>query len=73
MNNQSQHNITDLILIRYLQKQTSEKENKMIESWLILSRDNQHQLNDLKKLWQSRASVDDFDLIDIDGDWEKVK
>jgi len=73
MNNQSQHNITDLTLIRYLQKQTSEKENKMIESWLILSQDNQHQLNDLKKLWQSRASVDDFDLIDIDGDWEKVK
>lgn len=73
MKDHSQHNITDLTLIRYLQKQTSEEENKMIESWLILSRDNQHHLNGLKKLWQSRASVDDFDLIDTAGDWEKVK
>ena len=73
MKNHSEHIVTDSILIRYLQKQTSEDEDKNIESWLLDSPDNQSHFNSLKKIWEHSNSKIDFDLIDTAGDWEKVK
>ena len=72
MNNCDQHKISDSTLIRYIQKLTSEKEDKMIESWL-LKQDNHNYLNKLEKLWQHGSAVEDFDLINMENDWEKVK
>jgi len=73
MKNHSEHMVTDSILIRYLQQQTSEDEDKKIESWLLDSPDNQSHFNSLNKIWEHSNSKIDFDLIDADGDWEKVK
>ena len=73
MKNNLEHIVTDSILIKYLQKQTSDNEDIMIESWLWDSHDNQSHFNCLKKIWECSESITDFDLIDISGDWEKVK
>ena len=73
MNKHSEHIVTDTTLIRYLQKQTSENEDKMIESWLLDNSENQHHFNRLKKLWDLSDFANDFDLINTAGDWEKVK
>lgn len=73
MKNNPEHIVTDSILIKYLQKQTSDNEDIMIESWLSDSPDNQSHFNSLKKIWKHSDSITDFDVIDIAGDWEKVK
>lgn len=73
MKNHSEHNVTDSILIRHLQKQTSENEDKIIENWLVESTVNQSYFSNLKKIWEHSDSIEDFELIDAAGDWKKVK
>lgn len=73
MKNQSEHIITDTVLVRYLQQQTSEAENEKIKSWISEKKENQDHFHKLQKIWESGNAINDFDLIDTSDDWEKVK
>lgn len=73
MKNRSQHIVTDSILISFLQKQTSEKEEKIIQAWLLNSPENQSYFEKLRTIWEQSISIIDFDLIDAEGDLNIVK
>jgi len=73
MKNHPLHIITDTVLVKYLQGQTSEQENKIIRSWISDNQENQDHFNRLKKLWEHSDPINDFDSIDVNSEWEKVR
>ena len=53
--------ITDELLFRYLNQETSKSENRKIESWLSEYPDQIHRLNELRHLFNIQAQPDDLE------------
>lgn len=72
MKDKHQNNIPDQLLLKYLERKTTKEEKKTVENWLT-DIDNQHHFSQLKKLWETVNQGDEFDLINVEEDWQKVK
>ena len=65
--------IDDELLVRYLSKDTSVEESKLIEIWLDFDENNHTYFNELKLLWQVSASAKKAENINTQADWQKVQ
>jgi len=70
--NKNYTHINDAHLIDYLQKRTTETENKQIENWMQVNEENRIQFENVKQFWKISFMAKDFEKIDTDTSWEKV-
>ncbi|WP_346883033.1 FecR domain-containing protein [uncultured Algibacter sp.] len=70
--NENYTHINDAHLIEYLQKRTTDTENKQIENWMQVSEENRMQFENVKQLWKISSMTEDFEKIDTDASWKKV-
>ena len=66
-------NISDPILLSYLKGDASAEEKAMVEKWLNKGSGNKSRLDQLAKTWKHSESVADFESIEVEKDWKKVK
>ncbi len=66
-------NINDQILLNYLKGDVSVEDGAMVESWLNKGSGNKSRLDQLAKTWKHSESVADFESIEVEKDWVKVK
>lgn len=63
----------DQLLIRFLAGEASSEERQQLEAWAAADPKNRQYLLDMKRLWQSSASAQEFAGIDARRDWQQVK
>jgi transmembrane sensor len=72
MNNNTNH-IDPELLIKYIAGDASEEEVAAAEQWINSSSEHRKEYEELKLLWDKTSEVADFDRIDAEADWRKVK
>jgi transmembrane sensor len=72
MNNNSNH-IEPELLTKYLSREINDEEERIVKEWIEASPANKNHLEELKLIWDKSTEVSDFDLIDAEADWSKVK
>lgn len=65
--------IDDVILIRYLEKETNPEEELYVREWMNLSHANKSYFLELTKLWEASNTQKDYAEIDVIKDWKKVQ
>lgn len=60
-------------LISYVSDNCSAEEQKSVEAWIKLSRDNEMLYTDYKQVWESTSAKKQSILIDVDSRWESFK
>lgn len=70
--NKNNPNIEDDLLIRFIQSDITPEEQTMIEEWLLLSAKNQSHFDKIKSVWAKAESIQVFDQIDVDKNWDAV-
>lgn len=61
------------LIIRYLQDDVQDYEQKIVENWIKGSESNRTYFEDIKKVWDTSETVADFSKIDVDKQWDKFK
>ncbi len=65
--------INDELLIRYLQKETNQKENASVKEWISLSEDNNIYFKEFSNLYKASNFQKDYHEINVEKDWKKVE
>lgn len=66
--------ITDGLLLAYVNEELTTVQQEAVEAWLYKSTENKVRLEELKKTWEMSGSIDPKPvLVDADDAWEKVK
>ncbi len=68
-----QHNISDHLLISYLNKTTTPEEAQLVEEWLASDKVNQLELDKIKLVWEKSESIKDFEAINLDKNWKSLQ
>jgi len=66
-------NITETMLLSYLNESLSQEEQSGVEDWINSSETNNKQFSDLEKIWKHAAVTDNFHSINTANDWQKLK
>ena len=61
------------LLIRYLQGDVQDYEQKFVEDWIRGSESNRIYFEEVKQVWNTSETVADFSKINIDKQWDKFK
>ena len=65
--------ISDLLLIKYLKGEAKGDELHRVADWLEESDQNIRELEKLKVIWRSSASLNDFETIDLTTNWQVIQ
>ncbi|HEX7366331.1 MAG TPA: FecR family protein [Pelobium sp.] len=65
--------MTDEIIIKFLLEESSEGENKQIETWLAADAKNQKYLQEMQLIWETSKSLGSLNLADENIAWENFK
>jgi transmembrane sensor len=63
--------ITDELLFRYLNQETSNRDNRRIRNWLANNPDQEERLNHLKEVFESTNQ--DLSLVETANDWNSIE
>jgi len=65
--------VNEELLIRYLANNVNEVEREKVEEWLNRSPENVDELEQVKKIWKHADAFEDFQSIDTNQDWLRVR
>lgn len=71
MNNKA--NISDHLLISYLNKTTTIDEKQLVEEWLAEDSANQSEFDKMKVVWEKAGAIRDFESIDLNKNWASLQ
>jgi transmembrane sensor len=70
---ENKNTIEDNLLISYLKNEADEAQVKQVEMWLASDVQNSKDFEKLKNAWQHAGAMADFEAIDVNKNWLKVK
>lgn len=62
-------NISDHLLISYLNQTISADEKQLVDEWLAQSSENQLELDKIELAWRRAGGLNDFEAIDLNENW----
>jgi len=73
MNKNTGNMVDEELLIRYLANNVTDLEKEKVEEWLKRSPENEAQLEQVRKIWKHAEAIEDFQSIDTNQDWLRVR
>ncbi len=64
--------INDELLIRFIEKKTSLKENSLVKEWISSSEENQNYFTEFSNFYKANSFQKDYNEINVAKDWKKV-
>ena len=61
------------LIILYINGEASREEKNKVEDWINSDHKNKAEFKRILKLWKESSKAKDFNLIDVNEDWKKVK
>ncbi|OEK07030.1 FecR family protein [Roseivirga misakiensis] len=65
--------ISDHLLLDYVREIASPEEKTKVEAWLSEDKENQVELDKLRKVWERSNTIQDFDAIDLNKNWAALQ
>ncbi|MBO3698697.1 FecR family protein [Roseivirga sp. E12] len=66
-------NISDHLLISYLNQSATAEESQQVEAWLAAGVQNQVEFDKVKLVWQHSENLSDFEAIDLGRNWRELQ